>query len=71
MRMMHVHRVVLKEVLQLLLGGRVREVSDEQSPALNGTGDSGLALGFDRPVAAGANGGDLGGLFLFTSGDLR
>ena len=69
--MMHVHKVVLKEVLQLSLGGRVREISNVQYPALSGAGDSGLVLGLDRSVAAGDNGGGLGGVFLFTSGDLR
>jgi hypothetical protein len=60
--MLHVHKVVLEEVLQLSLGGRVGEVSNVQSPTLSGAGDNGLVLGrVDRLVTAGANGGALGG----------
>ena len=70
--MLHVHKVVLEEVLQLSLGGRVGEVSDIQSPTLSGAGDNGLVLGrVDRLVAAGANGGGLGGVSLFTNGGFR
>ena len=59
---MYVHKVLLEEFLQLSLGGRVREVSDVQSPALGGTGDDGLVLrGVDGLVAAGPNAGAFGG----------
>lgn len=58
----HVHKVVLEEVLELSLSGRVCEVSNIQSPTLGRTGDDSLVLrGVDRLVTAGANGGALGG----------
>ena len=40
----YVHKVVLEEIFQLSLSGRVGEVSDVQSPSLSGTGDDGLVL---------------------------
>jgi len=58
----HVHKVVLEEVLQLSLGGRVREVSNVQSPALGGAGNDGLVLaGIDGLAAAGTNTRSFGG----------
>ena len=61
-RFLNLHKVVLEEVLQLSLGGRVGEVSNVQSPTLSGAGDNGLVLRrVDRLVTAGANGGALGG----------
>jgi hypothetical protein len=58
----HVHKVVLEEILQLSLGGRVGEVSNVQSPALSGRRNDSLVLaGIDGLVAAGAHGGALGG----------
>lgn len=57
-----VHKVVLEEILQLSLGGRVSEVSDIQSPSLSGAGDDGLVLrGIDGLVAASSDAGALGG----------
>jgi hypothetical protein len=41
----HLHQVVLEEVLQLPLGGRVREVSNVESPALSGARTHGLIVG--------------------------
>lgn len=62
MEVLHIHKVVLEEVLQLSLGGRVGEVSNVQSPTLSGAGDHGLVLGrVDRLVSAGADGGALSG----------
>lgn len=59
---LNLHKVVLEEVLQLSLGGRVGEVSNVQSPTLSGAGDDGLVLRrVDRLVAAGANRGAFSG----------
>lgn len=59
---MNIHKVVLEEVLQLSLSGRVSEVSNVKSPALGGAGNDGLILaGVDGLVAAGANGGAFSG----------
>jgi hypothetical protein len=44
-RRAHLHKVVLEEVLQLPLGGRVREVSNVESPTLGGAGQDSLVLG--------------------------
>ena len=58
----HLHQVVLEELLQLSLGGRVREVPNVESPTLGGAGDDGLVLGgVDGLVAAGADAGAFGG----------
>lgn len=57
----HLHQVVLEELLQLSLGGRVREVPNVESPTLGGAGDNGLVLGgVDGLVAASADAGALG-----------
>lgn len=57
----NVHKVVLEELLQLSLGGRIGEVSDVQSPSLCGTGDDGLILrSVDGAVSASADAGALG-----------
>lgn len=42
---MHIHQVVLEEILQLPLGGRVREVPDVKSPTLSSAGKDSLILG--------------------------
>lgn len=53
----HLHKVVLEEVLQLPLGGRVCEVSNVESPTLGGAGQDSLVLG-----GSGLGGGVLGGV---------
>ena len=59
----NLHKVVLEEVLQLSLSGRVCEVSDIQSPALGRAGDDSLVLrGVDWLVTASTNTGALGGV---------
>ena len=50
----HSHEVVLEEVLQLPLGGRVREVSNVKSPSLGGAGTHSLVLGCGGLLGAGA-----------------
>lgn len=54
----HLHKVVLEEILQLPLGGRVREVSNVKSPSLGGAGQDSLVLG-----GCGLGSGGLGGVF--------
>ena len=55
------HKVVLEEILQLSLGGRIGEVSDVQSPSLSGARDDSLILGcVDGLVTASSNAGALG-----------
>jgi len=50
------HKVVLEEVLQLSLSGRIGEVSNVESSTLGGAGDDGLVLrGVDGLVAAGSD----------------
>lgn len=57
----NLHQVVLEELLQLSLGGRVREVSNVQSPALGSTGNDCLVLGgVDGLVTTGTDAGALG-----------
>ena len=62
----HLHKIVLEELLQLSLSGRVREVSNVQSATLSSAGDDSLVLGgVDGLVTAGTNGsafGSVGGL---------
>lgn len=53
-RRRHSHKVVLEEVLQLPLGGRVREVSNVKSPSLGGAGTDSLVLGCGGLLGAGA-----------------
>jgi hypothetical protein len=70
-RGLHVHQVVLEEVLQLPLVGRIREVSNVKSPALGGARTHSLVLGGRGLRGAGAlrggsrvvegGGGHLGG----------
>lgn len=59
------HQVVLEELLQLLLGGRVREIPNVKSPTLSGTGNDGFILGSIDMIAVGlfdgGGGGHLGG----------
>jgi hypothetical protein len=50
----HLHQVVLEEFLQLPLVGRVREVSNIESPTLGGACTDGLLLGGGRLLGAGA-----------------
>ena len=60
MRSEGLHKVVLEEILQLSLGGRIGEVSNIQSPTLRGAGDDGLVLGgVDGLVAASTDAGAL------------
>ena len=55
------HKVLLEEFLQLSLSGRVREVSDVESPPLSGASDDSLILGcVDGLVAASADASALG-----------
>ena len=50
------HKVVLEEILQLSLSGRIGEVSNVESSTLGGAGDDGLVLrGVDGLVAAGSD----------------
>ena len=57
-----IHKIILEELLQLSLSGRIGEVSNVQSPALSGTGNDGLVLGgIDRLVTTSADAGALGG----------
>lgn len=42
---LHIHQIVLEEVLQLPLGGRISEVPDIKSPALSSAGKDRLVLG--------------------------
>ena len=42
---MYIHQVVLEEVLQLPLGGRISEVPNVESPTLSGAGKDSLVLG--------------------------
>lgn len=51
---LHVHQIVLEEVLQLPLVGRVREVSNVKSPALGGACTDSLILGGGGLLGAGA-----------------
>lgn len=64
----YAHKVVLEEVLQLPLGGRVREVSNIQSPSLGGAGQDSIVLGCGGLLGASGlgvvvegGGGHLGG----------
>lgn len=50
----HIHQVVLEEVLQLPLGGRICEVSNVKSPALGGARTHSLVLGCGGLLGAGA-----------------
>ena len=55
------HKIVLEELLQLSLSGRVREVSNVQSATLSSAGDDSLVLGgVDGLVTAGTNSGAFG-----------
>lgn len=68
----NIHKVVLKELLQLSLGGRVSEVSNVKSPALSGAGDDGLVLrGVDRLVAASTDAGAFSGAGRLMEGGVR
>ena len=59
----YIHEVLLEELLQLSLSGRVREVSDVQSPSLSRAGDDSLVLrSVDWLVAASSNTSALGGV---------
>lgn len=53
------HEVVLEELLQLPLGGRVGEVPDVESPALGSAGDDCLILGSAGGLVALRSGGRL------------
>jgi hypothetical protein len=55
------HQVVLEELLQLPLGGRVREVSNVKSPALSGARTHSLVLGCGGLLSASALRGGGGG----------
>lgn len=50
---MYAHQVVLEEVLQLPLGGRICEVSNVKSPALGGARTDSLVLGCGGLLSAG------------------
>ena len=41
----NLHQVILEEVLELPLGGRICEVSNVESPSLSGAGKDSLVLG--------------------------
>jgi hypothetical protein len=70
-QVVHVHQIVLEEVLQLPLVGRISEVSNVKSPALGGARTDSLILGGGGLLGAGAlrggsgvvegGGGHLGG----------
>jgi hypothetical protein len=49
----HLHKVVLEEVLQLPLGGRISEVSNVKSPTLGGAGTDSLVVGCGGLLGAG------------------
>lgn len=56
------HKVVLEEVLQLSLGGRVGEVSNVESSTFSSAGDDGLILRcIDGLVGTGSNAGAFSG----------
>lgn len=68
-RMEYVHQVVLEEILQFPLSGRIGEVSDIKSSTLRSTLDDGLVLrGIDWLVATGANRGAFSGASRFGEG---
>lgn len=55
------HQVVFEELLQLPLGGRIREVPNIESPTLSRTGNDSLVLScIDGLVASSANVGAFG-----------
>lgn len=59
-RWVHSHQVVLEEVLQLPLVGRICEVSNVKSPTLGGARTHSLVLGCGGLLGAGALGGGSG-----------
>lgn len=74
---MHLHKVVLEEVLQFPLGGRICEVSNVKSPTLGGAGKNSIVLGCGGLGASGlgvvvgvveGGGGQLGGNTVDRSG---